>query len=127
LPRTADEPLRGSPIPLEPKDSRRNRGLNDAGLPRGGGDKAATVPVQPTGDQVTSRDPIAPRSASVTPTADPTALPGNGARVVPRPTSGAPRPDSTSAGDRSGAEPVSRPDAGSQESYEQQGEAFRGR
>ena len=33
LPRTADEPLRGSPIPLEPKDSRRNRGLNDAGLP----------------------------------------------------------------------------------------------
>lgn len=127
LPRTADEPLRGSPIPLEPKDSRRNRGLNDAGLPRGGGDKAATVPVQPTGDQVTSRDPIAPRSASVTPTADPTALPGNGARVVPRPTSGAPRPDSTSAGDGSSAEPVSRPDAGSQESYEQQGEAFRGR
>jgi two-component system sensor histidine kinase MtrB len=126
LPRTADEPLRGSPIPLEPKDSRRNRGLNDAGLPRGGGDKAATVPVQPTGDQVTSRDPIAPRSASVTPTADPTALPGNGARVVPRPTSGAPRPDSTSAGDRPG-EAVSRPDAGSRESYEQQGEAFRGR
>lgn len=126
LPRTADEPLRGSPIPLEPKDSRRNRGLNDAGLPRGGGDKAATVPVQPTGDQVTSRDPIAPRSASVTPTADPTALPGNGARVVPRPTSGAPRPDSTSAGDRPG-ETVSRPDAGSRESYEQQGEAFRGR
>uniref|UniRef100_UPI0013C4D98A MtrAB system histidine kinase MtrB n=1 Tax=Streptomyces europaeiscabiei TaxID=146819 RepID=UPI0013C4D98A len=36
LPRTADEPLRGSPIPLEPKDSRRNRGLNDAGLPLGG-------------------------------------------------------------------------------------------
>ncbi|NEC25064.1 HAMP domain-containing histidine kinase, partial [Streptomyces sp. SID8111] len=36
LPRTADEPLRGSPIALEPKDSRRNRGLDDAGLPRGG-------------------------------------------------------------------------------------------
>ncbi|MEY7978573.1 MtrAB system histidine kinase MtrB, partial [Streptomyces pilosus] len=36
LPRTADEPLRGSPIPLEPKDSRRNRGLDDAGLPSGG-------------------------------------------------------------------------------------------
>ena len=31
LPRTADEPLRGSPIPLEPEDSRRNRGLDDAG------------------------------------------------------------------------------------------------
>ncbi|MCT7356975.1 MtrAB system histidine kinase MtrB, partial [Streptomyces sp. 15-116A] len=46
LPRTADEPLRGSPIPLEPKDSRRNRGLDDAGLPSGGGDggKRATVP-----------------------------------------------------------------------------------
>ena len=40
LPRTADEPLRGSPIPLEPKDSRRNRGLNDAGLPRGGSEQA---------------------------------------------------------------------------------------
>ncbi|NED20114.1 HAMP domain-containing histidine kinase, partial [Streptomyces sp. SID9913] len=48
LPRTADEPLRGSPIALEPKDSRRNRGLDDAGLPRGGdGEKRATVPVQP--------------------------------------------------------------------------------
>ncbi len=36
LPRTADESLRGSPIPLEPDDSRRNRGLNAAGLPEGG-------------------------------------------------------------------------------------------
>jgi len=77
LPRTADEPLRGSPIPLEPKDSRRNRGLNDAGLPRG--DKAATVPAQPVADQI---PPIAPRLAGSAPTADPTALPGNGARVV---------------------------------------------
>ena len=40
LPRTADEPLRGSPIPLEPEDSRRNRGLNDAGLPLGGAQQA---------------------------------------------------------------------------------------
>ena len=40
LPRTADEPLRGSPIPLEPDDSRRHRGLNDAGLPLGGGEQA---------------------------------------------------------------------------------------
>jgi two-component system sensor histidine kinase MtrB len=87
LPRTADEPLRGSPIPLEPKDSRRNRGLDDAGLPRGG-EKSATVPAQPSGDPGTgpaSRSPIPPRRAAVTPTADPTALPGNGARVVPRP------------------------------------------
>ncbi|MFE1885943.1 MtrAB system histidine kinase MtrB, partial [Streptomyces diastatochromogenes] len=69
LPRTADEPLRGSPIPLEPKDSRRNRGLDDAGLPRGGEEKRATVPVQPGGGQVpplTARAPISPRLASVT-------------------------------------------------------------
>ncbi|MFF1721009.1 MtrAB system histidine kinase MtrB [Streptomyces sviceus] len=127
LPRTADEPLRGSPIPLEPKDSRRHRGLDDAGLPRGGGDKAATVPAQPTGDQVTSRDPIAPRSAGVAPTADPTALPGNGARVVPRPSSSAPRPDSSSGGNTPGDGIAGPPDTGAQESYEQQGEAFRGR
>jgi two-component system sensor histidine kinase MtrB len=127
LPRTADEPLRGSPIPLEPKDSRRNRGLDDAGLPRGGADKAATVPVQPKGDQVISRDPITPRAAAMPPTADPTALPGNGARVVPRPTSSARRPDGTSAGDAPGGETAGGPDAGPQESYEQQGEAFRGR
>ncbi|MFE4670762.1 MtrAB system histidine kinase MtrB [Streptomyces sp. NPDC056716] len=85
LPRTADEPLRGSPIPLEPKDSRRNRGLNAAGPPRGG-EKTATVPVQPTGEI----SPLARPSAA--PTADPTALPGNGARVVPRPAGGAVRP-----------------------------------
>ncbi|MDR6979858.1 two-component system sensor histidine kinase MtrB [Streptomyces sp. 3330] len=87
LPRTADEPLRGSPIPLEPKDSRRNRGaLDDAGVPRGGGQKSATVPVQHTGEQSSAaRSPLAPRIATAAPTADPTALPGNGARVVPRP------------------------------------------
>ncbi|WP_435849456.1 MtrAB system histidine kinase MtrB [Streptomyces tibetensis] len=89
LPRTADEPLRGSPIPLEPKDSRRNRGLDDAGLPCGGdGEKRATVPAQPVSGPVpqgSKRDPIPPR---VAPTADPTALPGNGSRVVPRPASG---------------------------------------
>ncbi|MFE9096486.1 MtrAB system histidine kinase MtrB [Streptomyces sp. NPDC007264] len=94
LPRTADEPLRGSPIPLEPKDSRRNRGLNDAGLndsgldgsglPRGGSGKQAVVPGQATRESVPSAAPIAPRHAPATPTADPTALPGSGARVVPR-------------------------------------------
>ncbi|MFR9800144.1 MtrAB system histidine kinase MtrB [Streptomyces sp. MS06] len=87
LPRTADEALRGSPIPLEPKDSRRNRGLDAAGVPRGG-EKTATVPAQTTAEQapsLASRPPIPPRLASVTPAADPTALPGNGARVVPRP------------------------------------------
>ncbi|GAA0645141.1 two-component system sensor histidine kinase MtrB [Streptomyces thermocarboxydovorans] len=89
LPRTADEPLRGSPIPLEPKDSRRNRGLDDAGLPSGGGDggKRATVPAQQSATGVTarsSRDPLAQRPATAAPTADPTALPGNGTRVVAR-------------------------------------------
>ncbi len=125
LPRTADEPLRGSPIPLEPKDSRRNRGLDDAGLPRGGADKAATVPVQPTSGQVTSRDPIAPRTGAATPTADPTALPGNGSRVVPRPASSGRRQDGASTAE--GGEGASRSNDGSQESYKQQGEAFRGR
>ncbi len=37
LPRTAGDSLRGSPIPLEPDDSRRNRGLNTSGLPGQGG------------------------------------------------------------------------------------------
>ncbi|MYR46776.1 two-component sensor histidine kinase, partial [Streptomyces sp. SID5910] len=90
LPRTADEPLRGSPIPLEPADSRRNRGLNDAGLHEGGqahgADKAVTVPAQAAPGQASSasgRGPIPPRPSAAT--ADPTALPGNGARVVPRP------------------------------------------
>lgn len=105
LPRTADEPLRGSPIPLEPKDSRRNRGeLDSAGLPRGGGEKSATVPVQPAGEQLSSaRSPLAPRTAGVAPTADPTALPGNGARVVPRSAPG------TGGG---GRKPEERPAAG---------------
>ncbi|MFI8089903.1 MtrAB system histidine kinase MtrB [Streptomyces sp. NPDC086080] len=86
LPRTADEPLRGSPIPLEPKDSRRNRGLDDAGLPRGGGDggKSATVPVRRPGADEPARDPFALPPTAVPPTADPTALPGSGARVVAR-------------------------------------------
>lgn len=87
LPRTADEPLRGSPIPLEPKDSRSNRGPGEAeGAPGG---KLATVPVQPTGEDAPVRAAIGARSAGAVPTADPTALPGSGARVVPRPTGSA--------------------------------------
>ncbi|MGP4045597.1 MtrAB system histidine kinase MtrB [Streptomyces sp. 2A115] len=99
LPRTADEPLRGSPIPLEPKDSRRNRGLNDAGLPLGGTQKLATVPAQPTSERAVPpmppRAPVAPRLAGAV---DPTALPGNGARVVPRPTADS-RGQATAPGD----------------------------
>ncbi|WP_346085789.1 MtrAB system histidine kinase MtrB, partial [Streptomyces thermocarboxydus] len=74
LPRTADEPLRGSPIPLEPKDSRRNRGLDDAGLQRGGdGEKRATVPVNRSGAEdraQSARDPLGPRPGATAPTAD---------------------------------------------------------
>jgi two-component system sensor histidine kinase MtrB len=118
LPRTADEPLRGSPIPLEPMDSRRNRGLGDAGLPQGGSGKTATVPAQAAGERVPGRDPIAPRLTTVTPTADPTALPGNGARVVPRPAGGARRPD-----DRTQEPPL----GGGGPDEREPGEAFRGR
>ncbi|MZD09193.1 HAMP domain-containing protein, partial [Streptomyces sp. SID5785] len=59
LPRTADEPLRGSPIPLEPEDSRRNRGLGEAGLPADDGRKRATVPVQPPSGSA-AQQPLAP-------------------------------------------------------------------
>ncbi|WP_435862955.1 MtrAB system histidine kinase MtrB [Streptomyces phaeochromogenes] len=79
LPRTADEPLRGSPIPLEPKDSRRNRGLNDAGLPLGGTQKLATVPAQPVSERTGPPPMIAPR---VTGAVDPAA-----ASSSPRPSS----------------------------------------
>ncbi|MGV9628240.1 MtrAB system histidine kinase MtrB [Streptomyces sp. NPDC003487] len=128
LPRTADEPLRGSPIPLEPKDSRRNRGLNDAGLPRGGGDKSATVPAQPAREQrpaLPGGAPMTPRSSGPAPTADPTALPGNGARVVPRPAGGTARQDKPAGGEPAGGRgdaAVARPD-----DSDTQGEAFRGR
>ncbi|MFF2778343.1 MtrAB system histidine kinase MtrB [Streptomyces sp. NPDC058052] len=76
LPRTADEPLRGSPIPLEPEDSRRNR-EQAAG-------RTASVPAQPAGGRppltpVPPRIPAPPRAA-----VDPAALPGSGARVVAR-------------------------------------------
>ncbi|MFJ9079969.1 MtrAB system histidine kinase MtrB [Streptomyces sp. NPDC102278] len=100
LPRTADEPLRGSPIPLEPEDSRSNRaravaeaaGRGDArgnGNGRGqGGPGASTA----------ERSAIPPRSAvagAVPVPADPTALPGNGARVVARPADQATQEDGT--------------------------------
>ncbi|MEU0336893.1 MtrAB system histidine kinase MtrB [Streptomyces sp. NPDC006193] len=120
LPRTADEPLRGSPIPLEPKDSRRNRGLGDAGAPRGGEEKRATVPVQPGGAQAPALPPrtaIGPHLAGVTPAADPTALPGsgNGARVVPRPAGGARRPadqPAAAAAPAAGPAPAAEPASG---------------
>ncbi|MGA5196342.1 MtrAB system histidine kinase MtrB [Streptomyces exfoliatus] len=82
LPRTADEPLRGSPIPLEPEDSRRNREQAAAGRPQEG-TRLTAVPAQSAGDRaqlpVPPRLPAPPRA-----TVDPTALPGSGARVVAR-------------------------------------------
>ncbi|MGW3915389.1 MtrAB system histidine kinase MtrB [Streptomyces sp. NPDC005070] len=129
LPRTADEPLRGSPIPLEPKDSRRNRGLDDAGLPHGGATKRATVPVQQAGsaaDPIAPRGAIAPRLAGASPTADPTALPGNGARVVPRPAGALRRQEKTSG---TGRERTAQERGRDGETPEElgHGEAFRGR
>lgn len=83
LPRTADEPLRGSPIPLEPEDSRRNREQAASGPSQETGTRLTAVPAQTAGDRpslpVSPRLPGAPRA-----TADPTALPGSGARVVAR-------------------------------------------
>ncbi|MEV6398347.1 MtrAB system histidine kinase MtrB [Streptomyces sp. NPDC051907] len=81
LPRTADEPLRGSPIPLEPEDSRKGRERAEAPVPQGHGNRLSSVPSQPSTDR--SPLPVAPRTAPAG--VDPAALPGNGARVVSRP------------------------------------------
>ncbi|WP_175407260.1 MtrAB system histidine kinase MtrB [Streptomyces sp. TRM64462] len=89
LPRTADEPLRGSPIPLEPEDSRRNRdraGATDspqgttrqAGVP--GQNQAGSGPGRPP-LPLPPRTPLPPRQARAT---DPAALPGSGTRVIAR-------------------------------------------
>ncbi|GHJ36416.1 MtrAB system histidine kinase MtrB [Streptomyces sp. TS71-3] len=96
LPRTADEPLRGSPIPLEPEDSRRNRALRDARLPharaalppgRTPGPALRSAPAGPPhvpGPPTLPGQPSAPGAGAPT-AAGPAALPGNGgARVVPR-------------------------------------------
>ncbi|WP_435867416.1 MtrAB system histidine kinase MtrB [Streptomyces xanthophaeus] len=80
LPRTADEPLRGSPIPLEPEDSRANRARAAAETAGSAADRRP-----PEGGD---RSSIPPRSAvagAMPVPADPTALPGSGARVVARP------------------------------------------
>ncbi|GGP77576.1 MtrAB system histidine kinase MtrB [Streptomyces abikoensis] len=77
LPRTAGEPLRGSPIPLEPEDSRRNRGVEASGLPSALPGRGA--PVAGAGS------PVPAHGRNVPPSVDPTALPGSGARVVTRP------------------------------------------
>nr|WP_228449798.1 MtrAB system histidine kinase MtrB [Streptomyces alkaliterrae] len=52
LPRTAGDTLRGSPLPLEPADSRRNRGRAEAPRQGSGGDPTAGHPTagHPTGE-----------------------------------------------------------------------------
>ncbi|MEW9521162.1 MtrAB system histidine kinase MtrB [Streptomyces tubercidicus] len=85
LPCTAGETLRGSPIPLEPEDSRRHRGLDETGQPRAGsGGKASTIPVQTRAPQADDAASPVPEPKVARPEADPTALPGSGARVVPQ-------------------------------------------
>ncbi|KNE80086.1 histidine kinase [Streptomyces fradiae] len=78
LPRTADGTLRGSPIPLEPEDSRRNREQAQDGAPAERGAIRAAAP---------GATP-APRPAPAV--ADPAALPGSGTRVVARGEGGRP-------------------------------------
>ncbi|MFC8698781.1 MtrAB system histidine kinase MtrB [Streptomyces parvus] len=92
LPRTADEPLRGSPIPLEPEDSRRNREdreRDEAGSGASGDHRLMSVPPQP-GAGARSPLPVpghGPVARSGAPSSvHPAALPGNGARVVARQT-----------------------------------------
>ncbi|MDX3608779.1 MtrAB system histidine kinase MtrB [Streptomyces globisporus] len=92
LPRTADEPLRGSPIPLEPEDSRRNREnreRDEAGPGTPGDHRLTSVPPQPGGGgrsplPVPGRGPAVRNGAPSS--VHPAALPGNGARVVARQT-----------------------------------------
>ncbi|WP_267245193.1 MtrAB system histidine kinase MtrB [Streptomyces sp. PR69] len=92
LPRTADEPLRGSPIPLEPEDSRQNRAraqsAESAATTGKKGQMFASVPPRQLSDGTPLPvPPRAPLPASAAPAGvDPAALPGSGgARVVPRP------------------------------------------
>ncbi|WP_235978500.1 MtrAB system histidine kinase MtrB [Streptomyces lycii] len=75
LPRTADDSLRGSPIPLEPEDSRR--GLREAAEPPAAG--ATRAPGPPP---LPRNEPAAADGAASS--ADPASLPGSGARVVSR-------------------------------------------
>ncbi|MFI0983471.1 MtrAB system histidine kinase MtrB [Streptomyces sp. NPDC021093] len=106
LPRTVDEPLRGSPIPLEPEDSRRARArVAEAERAGSGSDGAntrlATVPVQPMGERRSG--PISPPRTATVPAADPTALPGSGARVVSRRAGDEPRDGHGDGGNSDGS------------------------
>ncbi|MEU1370944.1 MtrAB system histidine kinase MtrB [Streptomyces sp. NPDC005803] len=114
LPRTADEPLRGSPIPLEPEDSRRNRANREraASAPAQGSEhRLMAVPSQAGGTDraalsVPARAPMPARTAPVS--VHPAALPGNGARVVPRPAGERPDRHDDSPGQDPGREDTTR-------------------
>ncbi|WP_432040613.1 MtrAB system histidine kinase MtrB [Streptomyces cucumeris] len=80
LPRTTSDTLRGSPIPLEPEDSRRNRRPDDAAPARPVAERLASVPAQPRSGLPAGE--LLPPAEAPAPSADPTALPGSGARVV---------------------------------------------
>ncbi|WNI19622.1 MtrAB system histidine kinase MtrB [Actinacidiphila sp. ITFR-21] len=100
LPRTAGDSLRGSPVPLEPDDSRRNRGLLSSGLPARVAAPVALPPPRTGAADDTKAEggwgrepgyppqipgiPPVPGVPAHAPAADPAALPGNGARVVER-------------------------------------------
>ncbi|MEU1087783.1 MtrAB system histidine kinase MtrB [Streptomyces sp. NPDC005576] len=93
LPRTADEPLRGSPIPLEPEDSKRNvadrerAGAADTGSDPEGPHRVMAVPHQPSSSERAALSVAArPGTSRQAPASvHPAALPGSGARVVARP------------------------------------------
>ncbi|MBW5252003.1 HAMP domain-containing histidine kinase [Streptomyces sp. P01-B04] len=114
LPRTADEPLRGSPIPLEPEDSRRNRENREraASAPAGSSEhRLVAVPSQPAGTDraalpVPARAPMPARTAPAS--VHPAALPGNGSRVVPRPAGERPDRHNDSPGQDPGREDTTR-------------------
>lgn len=89
LPRTADEPLRGSPIPLEPEDSRRNREdrEREQAVPAADEHRLMSVPNQ-SGSAAHSHLGVpahGPAAARTPVSVHPAALPGSGARVVSRP------------------------------------------
>ncbi|MFE4695038.1 MtrAB system histidine kinase MtrB [Streptomyces sp. NPDC056749] len=89
LPRTADEPLRGSPIPLEPEDSRRNREdrEREQAVPAADEHRLMSVPNQsgPAAHSHLGVPAHGPAAARTPASVHPAALPGSGARVVSRP------------------------------------------
>ncbi|WBB58992.1 MtrAB system histidine kinase MtrB [Streptomyces sp. WMMC500] len=90
LPRTGGEPLHGSPVSLEPDDSRARRAARTVREPgavsvapaggSAGGELLGTVPAQGGRGTAAAARAAAPRPAE-RPEADPTALPGSGRRV----------------------------------------------